>query len=73
LLPLKLKASLTSPRAKLAPFSSVPLLLPMWSVASPSPFHQETRPVGCAKQALAGVTVVEQEAAGPHTVLRSSR
>ena len=52
---LKLKAVPTSPLVKPMPFSSVPVLPPMMSVALPWPGHQATMPEGGASQEGGGV------------------
>src|ERR1035438_6263445 len=45
-MPSKLNAEPTSPGANVAPLSSVPLLVPTMSLASPSPGHQAASPGG---------------------------
>src|ERR1019366_4317473 len=45
-MPSKVKAWPTRPEAKVAPFWSVPLFVPIASRQSPSPRHQLTRPEG---------------------------
>src|ERR1035438_7705324 len=49
-MPLKLKACPTSPLVKVTPPAKVPLLVPMMSLALPSPGHQLTMPAGGGTQ-----------------------
>src|SRR5205823_1461837 len=48
--PSKLNAWPTIPAANVAPFTNVPLLLPIISLALPSPGHHPTMPVGGVTQ-----------------------
>src|ERR1700683_2801351 len=55
--PFRLNAMPTSPLVKPVPFSNIPLLLPMMSLALPSAGHQLTKPVGSGSQGGGGLTV----------------
>src|SRR5262245_9860313 len=69
LVPSRLNAWPTSPLAKLAPPTRVPLFPPTASLAFPSAFHQLTASVGGGVQAKAPVLVLNVDPCGAPEML----